>query len=246
MPPKYQKRYKKSAVKKAPKEKTSKALTVKDVKKIAKAVMQKNTETKFVVHGAQRATLYHNGGTTGTSGAYQYNLFNNTLPTQGSTESSRDGNEIYIRGVKLNLLITLPYDRLATKVIMYVFKCNRGVNLLTSYDQIFDNVSANWLLDNVDTGRVKVLYKKIVSCGTKINPNVPVAGANRELTLARKIWIPINKKMVFQDDTATSGTGNNLPYDYVAVFAAYDAWGSLTSDICAYVKVDAKLYFKDM
>lgn len=212
------------------------------VKRICRKYIKNMNETKFFINTLTRQTLYHNGGTNGVSGAFQYNFFNNLLPVQGDGESNRDGNEILIRGVRLNCLITLPYDRLASKVIMYVLRVPKGYNPLGTYDAMFDNVSSNWLLDSIDTGRVKVMYKKIFTAG-RINPNVPT-GTNREITIPRKVYINFkNLRLKFYDDTSSNHV---FPYDFVAVFAGYDAWGTLSSDIVSYVKLDAKLYFKDI
>lgn len=211
------------------------------VRKAVRRALKNHNETKHVIAPLTRQTLYHNGGTSGVSGAFQYNFFNNLLPTQGDNESSRDGNEILVRGVRLNLLITLPFDRLASKVIMYVLKIPKGYNPLASYDSMFDNLSSNWLLDSLDTGRVKAIYKKIFTAG-RINPNVPT-GTNREVTIPRKVYINMKSlRLKFYDDNTN---GHMHPYEYVAVFAGYDAWGTLSSDIVSYVKLDAKLYFKD-
>lgn len=213
------------------------------VRKYVRKAIKNGQETKHVIQPYNRQTLYHNGGTSGVSGACQFNLLGSgNLPSQGDAETNRDGNKIFIKGVRLNMLITFPYDRLASKVIMYVLRVNKGYNPLGAYSNMFDTVSSNWLLDSIDTGRVKVLAKKIFSCG-KINPNVPVAGANREITIPRVYYIKFNKVMTFHDDNVND---NLTPYDYVCVFAGYDAWGSLSSDIVSYVKLDQKLYFKDI
>lgn len=213
------------------------------VRRAVRKAMKSQGETKHVIQPYNRQTLYHNGGTSGVSGACQFNLLGSgNLPSQGDNESNRDGNKILIRGVRMNMLITFPYDRLASKVIMYILRVNKGYNPLGAYGNLFDSLSSNWLLDSVDTARVKVLKKKIFTVG-RINPNVPVAGANREVTIPFVYYLKLNKYFTFHDDN----TNDNLqPYDYVCVFAGYDAWGSLASDIVSYVKLDQKIYFKDI
>lgn len=223
---------------------TQKVATPAFVRKTVRKYLRNKDETKFVINGYNRQTLYHNGGTSGVSGACQFNLLGTgNLPIQGDEDTQRDGTKIQLRGVRLNILITFPYDRLASKVIMYLIRVNKGYNPLSSYSHMFDLVSSNWLLDSIDTGRVKVLKKRIFQI-KNINPNVPVAGANREITIPFKHWVSLKgKTMTFNENNSND---NTFPYDYIAVFAGYDAWGSLTSDIVSYVKVDQKLYFKDM
>lgn len=213
------------------------------VKKYVRKAIKNAGETKFLIQGYNRQTLYHNGGTSGVSGACQFNLLApGNLPVQGDEDTQRDGNKIIVKGVRLNMLITFPYDRLASKVILYVVRVYKGYNPLGAYANMFDSVSSNWLLDSIDTGRVKVYYKKIFTCG-KINPNVPVAGANREITIPRVMYIKLNKVINFLDNGSQD---HSYPYDFIVVAAAYDAWGSLSSDSIAYLKLDQKLYFKDL
>lgn len=213
------------------------------VRRAVRRAIKNREETKFIIQPYNRQTLYHNGGTSGVSGACQFNLIGSAnLPTQGDEDTNRDGNKILVKGVRLNMLITFPYDRLASKVIMYVVRVHKGYNPLGAYTNLFDSVSSNWLLDSIDTGRIKVYMKKVFTCG-KINPNVPVAGANREITIPRVMYMKLNKVITFYDNGAQDHT---YPYDFIAIFAAYDAWGSLSSDIVSYVKLDQKLYFKDL
>lgn len=214
------------------------------VRSAVRRALKNKDETKFVINGYSRQTLYHNGGTNGVSGACQFNMLApSNLPITGDEDTQRDGTKIQLRGVRLNILITFPYDRLASKVVMYVIRVNKGYNPLSSYSHMFDLVSTNWLLDSIDTGRVKVLKKRIFQI-KNINPNVPVAGANREITIPYKHWVNLKGKTIQFNENNTND--NTFPYDYIAVFAGYDAWGSLTSDIVSYVKLDQKLYFKDI
>lgn len=153
-PRKYSKKSKKAYKSKG---KRQGKITAPIVKKIVKSVLEKRMETKQVLAGFSRATLYHNGGASGTTGA-QFNLTNGPyLPTQGVTESNRLGNEIHCKGWRMTFMITLPYDRLNTSLRILVLNVPKGYNPLSSYDSLFDSVSNNVMTDPVETDRVQVI-----------------------------------------------------------------------------------------
>lgn len=240
-PRKYSKKTKKAY---KSKDKRHGKITAPIVKKIVKSVLEKRMETKQILAGFSRSPLYHNGGASGITGA-QFNLTNGPfLPLQGTSESQRVGNEIYVKGWRMTFMITLPYDRLNTSLRILVLSVPKGYNPLGTYDQLFDSVSNNVMTDPVETDRVQVIQQYFINATKYVsfNPNVPT-GTNRELTIFRKIWIPFNKKLKFNEDNSQA---TSYGRDIIIVAHAFDAWGSLSSDIVSYIKCDAKLYFKDI
>lgn len=243
MPPKYRK-YQKKALKKERKAKTGSdtKLTVKDVKRIAKSVIMSKAETKQHLIAFNRAPLYHNGGASGVTGA-QMNLTNN-MPSVGTAENERIGAEIYAKGFRVTMMITLPFDRLNTSLRIMVLSVSKGYNPLSSYDAIYDAISNNVMTDPIDQDRVKILSQYFINAKKEVafNPNVPT-GTNKELTIFRKIWVPFNKKLKFLESNSNV---TSYGRDVIVVCHAFDAWGSLSADIVSYIKVDSKLYFKDI
>lgn len=216
-------------------------LSVATVQKIAKKAVMKVSETKQHLVNFPRASLYHNGGSLGVAGA-QFN-FTNNLPNNGSGESERLGCEIYPRGIRVTMTITLPYDRLNTSLRIMVLSCPKGYNPLTQYDYLFDSVSNNVMTDPIDTDRVKKIKTMYINASKMFmfNPNIPT-GTNKEVTIFRKLWIPFTNKIQFLEQSQTT---TSLSRDIIMVAHAFDSWGTLASDIVAYIKVDSKLYFKD-
>lgn len=245
MPPKYSRKPK--AAKKTGRKYSKKSayrqqkLSVATVKKIAAEVMTKKTETKQFLRSFAREALYHNGGPANLTGC-QFNL-TNQMPVQGSEEDNRIGCEIKPMGYRATLLFTLPADRLNTSIRVLVLSVHRGHNPLASYDSIFDSISTNVMTDPVDNDRVRVVKQLYINASklAMFNPSVPT-GTAKEITLFRVLKIPYKKIIKFTEDNQTS---TSIDRELIIVCHAYDAWGTLTTDICAYAKCDAKLYFKD-
>lgn len=244
MPPKYSRRpkYTRKPRKYAKKStKVQQKLSVATVKKIASQVMTKKAETKQFLRAFAREALYHNGGAAGLTGC-QFNL-TSTMPTQGSEEDQRIGCEIKPLGYRATLLFTLPADRLNTSIRVLVLSVHRGHNPLASYDSIFDSISSNVMTDPVDNDRVRVLKQFYINASkmSMFNPSVPT-GTSKELTIFRVLRIPYKTIIKFTEDQQST---TSMQREIIIVCHAYDAWGTLSTDICAYAKCDAKLYFKD-
>lgn len=249
MPPKYQRKpfTKKAKVsKKYPKKTTyrQQKLSVATVKKIASQVMSKKSETKQFLRAFTREALYHNGGVAGLTGA-QFNL-TAIMPTQGAEEDQRIGCEIKPMGYRATLMFTLPADRINTSLRVLILSVHRGHNPLASYDSIFDSISNNVMTDPVDNDRVSVVKQFYINASklSMFNPSIPntTYGSQKELTIFRTLWIPYKKVIKFTEDQQST---TSIQRELIIVVHAFDAWGTLSSDIVAYCKCDAKLYFKD-
>lgn len=247
MPPKYSKKpYMKTGKKTGSKYSKKSAyrqqkLSVNTVKKIAAQVMSKKTETKQFLTAFSRQSLYHNGGAAGLTGC-QFNL-TQSMPTQGSEEDQRVGCEIKPMGYRATLLFSLPADRLNTSIRVLVLSVHRGHNPLASYDSLFDSISNNVMTDPVDNDRVKVIKQMYINASKHVmfNPSVPT-GTSKEITIFRTLRIPFKNIIKFTEDNLST---TSLSREIIIVCHAFDSWGTISTDICAYAKCDAKLYFKD-
>lgn len=203
-------------------------------------VIKSSKESKFTIVAPTRATLYHNGGTNGIAGAFLHLLNQEAyMPVQGDTEYSRDGNDIYSLGFSLKMMVNIPTDRLNTKIRCMIFKVVKGYNI-NSYATVFDNVTGSIALDSVDTDRIQILQSWWIQPGKSLNPGVSTTG--KELTYNVKKWIPWKRVIKFYDDGVQT---NNQEWDLYIGCWAYDTYGALNTDICAYAQPWLKFYFKD-
>lgn len=208
-------------------------------RKIAKKVMIKNTEQKYVDTNIAKLELYHNSYLTN---ALKINLTDPTacLPSQGDTDNTRDGNKIYVSGISLPMMLYAKGDRLNTKFRVIAFRYAQGYNPFATYESLFENISGNTMLDKVNPDVVKILFDKIVTCG-KINPG---STGQDEITVFRKYWIPIKRNFTFRADNTQYY--NNPSYHFGLVVVAYDTYGTVQTDNIGAVQVWSRLYFKDV
>lgn len=213
--------------------------TPKDVRKIAKNVIMKNTEQKYFDWNHGKTELYHNSYTIG--GKFLNVLDNAILPTQGDTDNSRDGNQIYVSGVSIPMMLYTKGDRLNTKFRVIAFKYSQGYNPNATYEALFDNISGNVMLDKVNPDTVKIIFDKTIG-NTRLFPG---GTGNDELTMFRKFWIPIKRKFTFRADNSTYFNTPNFNIGVAVV--AYDTYGSITgTDNIGAVQLWTRLYFKDV
>lgn len=206
-----------------------------------KRMILSNKESKRVDYAHGRHSFYHNGGanleprvwgicTNGDLGAW--------CPAQGDGDNQRDGNDIYVQGITCRMQFNLPADRLNTKFRCILVKCPRGYSV-TSYTQSIDNVTGNVMIDPVDKDRVKVIKQFFI--GQKaFNPSAGDVG--KEITLYKKIYLPINRVVKFSDDGSLQ---NFHEWDYHILMWAYDTYTTLPGDLVGYCQLWARTTFKD-
>ena len=206
-----------------------------------KKMILSNKESKRVDYAHGRNPLYHNGGADILPFDWKVctNAEVNTwCPNQGDGDNQRDGNDIYVKGITCRMQFNLPADRLNTKIRCILLKCPRGYSVAT-YTQSMDQVTGNAMIDPVDKDRVKVIKQFFV--GQKaFNPQQ--GSTAKEITLYRKIYLPINRVVKFSDD----GTLQNFhEWDYHLLMWGYDTWTTLPGDVVAYCQMWSRTTFKD-
>lgn len=210
------------------------------MRSIAKKVLRRNTETKRVDEGSTVWSLTHNGGSATVPVLNGLNVSRiSALPAQGSGDSNRDGNDIYLIGSTVRVSFDFPGDRLNSKVRVVGVRVPKGYDPVTVYSNTFDNITSNCQLDPVDKDRVKVLWDSQVYI-KNINPGVPTTA--KRCTVYRKYHFPIKQTMKFWDDGAQN---NSLPYDFYILMVAYDATGALIADVCCNVQLWNRTTYKD-
>lgn len=219
-----------------------KAMTPWRTRKMIKKMINSNKESKRVDYSHGRLSLYHNGGASVTPLTWTIMASSATTgvwaPTQGDGDGNRDGNDIYVQGMTLRMQFNLPADRLNTKIRCIIVKVPRGYSV-ASYTNVMDSVTGNAMIDPVDKDRVKVVKQFFV--GQKaFNPMNGSTG--KEITLYRKIYMPVKRVVKFNDDGSEA---NFLEWDYHLLMWGYDTYGTLPGDIVGYCQLWTRCHFKD-
>lgn len=159
------------------------------------------------------------------------------LPSQGDAENQRVGNKIFLSGSKIKMMLLHKGDRPNVTFKIWVIKVDQSVNY--TYATIFDNVSGNLLLDDIDNNRVaKIVYQKTI----KRSPTATNGTQFKEWTFPVKIWIPYKREVQFKQDAAADSI---IPYKYLLLVGAYDTSGSLITDNIASVTEYHRVYYRD-
>lgn len=208
---------------------------------MVRRMINASKETKRVDFSHGRQTLYHNGGVAVAPIVWPIKTNSQTqvwAPQQGDGDSQRDGNDIFVKGLTVRMMVNLPADRLNTKIRCLLVKVPRGTTV-TGYTDIMDNITGNSQIDPIDKDRCKVV-SQFYMVPNKVNPSNGATG--KESTMYKKLYIPINKTSKFIDD----GTLANFDeWDYYLLQWAYDTYTSLPGDAVAYCQLWSRTTFKD-
>lgn len=231
MPPKnkYNRKYNKKSNKPS-------TLTTNQLATMMKKVQLKTTETKFSNLPIAKWELYHN-----TLQAANINIAT-SFAVQGDDDDKRIGNEIYLTGIKFRLMLGQKADRPNVTYKIFVVEYNTSqAGTVENEAHFYHWTSQNVLLDAVQSHRFKV-HKAITYKG-KIG-SLEVGEAAKEKTYPLQFWLPLKRKISFQQDSGTTPSAG-MKDSFKVVIAAYDAYGTLTSDNIGYAQGCATVYFKD-
>lgn len=229
------KRFRKAPAKKVLVAKKAPPITNAGVKKLITGMIFKKAEPKQVDLSFGKTELYHN-----TFNSFLINQ-PNTMPGNGGNDSQRIGDQINVSGFYLRLLCGQKATRPNCTWKFFIIQVPKGGSV--AYNTVFDNVSGNVLLDNINKDKVKVLkqftLKKAVP---QTNLHVDdVLHYTREMTFPVKIWIPHKKLYKFDINNGTTHNNN----DIYLITMVYDAYGTLTTDNIAYQQLVSTMYYKD-
>jgi len=205
---------------------------------IKKSVIKK-AEPKERVASFAKTNLYHNCfyNVTGTSSGFIC-LANGTtvLPGQGTGDNQRIGDQIYASGFTFRMLIGQQADRPNVTFRYNIFGVPKGSGIV--YGDWFRNATGNVLLDEPNRDFVKV-YKT----GTW-RPNEAGLGGTGgdEYTFVKKLWFPYKKLIKFGPaDAVVTHNDQDLYFSLMA----YDAYGTVVTDIVAYVQLQVSFHYRD-
>lgn len=162
------------------------------------------------------------------------------FPVQGLTDGERLGDEVYVTGIMCRMVFQIPFDRRNTKFKMWYVPYNSSQGNPSTKTEFMHTVSNNVMVDPIQTDRWRgVKYLGMFKCSS-----VDQEPAAQDKTVIIKKWIPIFRKVTFQQD------GSSLPCSGLTergslIVAPYDSINTLTTDTvinnseCAFT-----LYFK--
>jgi len=197
-----------------------------------KAVTKRVAEPKVVNTNMGKTELYHNNVV-----AFHLNKSDSAnMPSQGTTEYQRVGDQINVTGWSLRMLMGQKADRPNVTFRWWVVKVPKGSSY--TYAAWFQNVTSNAMLDHINTDFVKVLK------GGLWRPNeAGLAGTGGdEYTFIQKIWIPYRKLYKFGP---TDGALTHNDDDIYFLIVPYDAYGALQEDNVAYTQIMKSFYYRD-
>lgn len=166
------------------------------------------------------------------------------IPSQGTTDSSRIGDRIYMKGIKVRGIFSVPWDRRATQLFIYWVPHN-SENGNPDTD-LFHNISGATILDPLQKKRFP---KAKLLASVRLHPNdtyqSPHTSGSDIKTLTTTFWIPINKKAYFNADASLKMSNMNeygticlCPYDKTSA-------GELDNVIIG-GQMTGTLYYKDI
>lgn len=201
-------------------------ITRKTVAKIAKKVVMANEETKHKTTAVTFSTYKHDT-------VYTTQLL--TDITQGTTNSTRIGDNINLSGFKFKMASYSDYT--TAKPCTYRFMVVRVKKDTTPTEaQLFDSSSpATWcIMRHTKPQYCKVLLDKL------IYPRIPTSGS-APVVQVNEFYVPIKAKHLFDGSGSTTGKY----YNYWIVITPFVVGGQLgTTDALQHL-LEYKTYFKD-
>ena len=210
--------------------------------KIAKQIMLKNTETKYITQTAENFQLYQNGyDVLGTSNRWIVigNLLN--IP-QGTTQITRIGDEVHVTNVQIKLWISNKSDRPNVMFRVFVLSVPQQELGQTAPTGMFKGLIPNRMLDYIDSDKYTIKYHKMIK-PLGGDYSLESGATNREHSNFLNIKFALNRPVKFNSD---AGIIPKLQKDCLVLgVVAYDAYGTLQADNIASLAYVSRVYFKD-
>lgn len=206
-------------------------------------------EPKDKTYAHPHTELYHNAGSPASGrilGTAWELLGPNRMPSVGTGETERNGDQIFGKGISVKMLLGQKEDRMNVTYRIIVWKGTTDVKPANLND-LFHWDSQNILLDGTNQDRGKVIYQKFIkkTISPQLAPYHVLEPApiyqRKELTFTHKFWIPYKKLIKFAGNSGTDYSGDKI---YMFIYA-FDAYGTAYTDNIAYVDVWSRFYYAD-
>lgn len=163
-----------------------------------------------------------------------------TFPLQGNSDGERRGDEIYVTGIKVRLVMQVPYDRRNSKFRFYFIEWNSIQGDPSNKANLFHTAINNVMVDAIQTDRYRV--KKL---GSARLYSTDQSTTGQDKTIIKTFWLPIKRKITFIND-GTRDVAQGLKEYGTMLITGYDSITSLETDtICPYIEAAQTVYYKD-
>lgn len=162
------------------------------------------------------------------------------FPVQGNSDGERKGDEIYLTGIKVRLVMQVPYDRRNSKFRFYFVMNNPAAGNPDQKSDLFHNSINNVMVDAMQTDRFRI--KKL---GSARLYSTDQSTTGQDKTIIKTFWLPIKRKITFTGDS-TRELAMGLPEEGRILITGYDSITSLETDtLCPYMEAAMTVYYKD-
>lgn len=209
------------------------------LKALIRSTVRRVSEPKSKHVAPEKVELYHNAfyGVSGGAGGMVIHLNNpNAMPTQGTGDNQRVGDQIYMQYYKIKLLIGQKGDRPNVNFRWLVVTVPKGSGIV--YGDWFVNTSGNVLLDDPNPDFVKTIKSGYM----RPNEAGLTATGDDEYTFTKRLSFTYRKLLKFGPAQAAISHNDN---DLYFILMAYDAYGTLQTNNVAYAQMSYELFYRD-
>jgi len=157
---------------------------------------------------------------------------------QGDDENERTGDEIIGTFMKCKLMLFSKANRPNVTYRIVVYRCPKD-ETTTNHLNIYEGISANKLLDSVNTDKYSPVFQKFVKI-TNDSSQEPSA-ALKETSRYVSFTIPLRNRKIKYD----ASEPKLQRYCFRLSITCYDAFGTLATDNIASFAHNTRVYYKD-
>lgn len=197
-----------------------------------KSIALRNCETKHYQINLENLALYHNGCVTPITNCLQV--------YQGNTQTTRIGDEVYIKGVAFKFFFYNPPDRPNTSIRLIFFTSEyRETDTAMKWSA---GTSPNLMLGVIDTDKINIIHQKVLR-PLSGDYSLESGASNKEHGRYYSYYLKVNRKVKYYTDT---GGGPKNARDFVNVaMVVYDTYSTSVLDIVCRMSFNSIMYFKD-
>lgn len=235
----YKRKSKTTPFKKAPVKRLVNRYKTKQLVKLIKGVQLKQCETCYRTLKHQSFSLNHNTLQNIWLWYPSNPIGNNLFPTQGNTDGNRRGDEIICQGVRMRMVLNVPYDRRNSVFKLFFLQWNSTQGSPDLRTDLLHDITGTTVLDPIQKDRWPgIRYLGSYSCRAK-----DLQGTDHHTILINK-WIPLKRKVTFLSDGDVNPA--NLRENGGVIIMPYSTTGALQTDtIATNCQCTYTLYYKD-
>lgn len=171
------------------------------------------------------------------------------MPSQGTTDGTRVGDRIYLKGILLRAMFQITGDRRNTSIAIYWVPHNSEQGSTSSYNDLFHNITGSSMMDSLQKKRfpkARLLGRyRVKPSDLHLYEGITASHAANSASIYVKKWIPIDKKVYFNADASVKSS--SLEEYGTIVIAPYHNVNTLATDVLVVNSdIHATTYYKDL